>query len=127
MLFGVVGDALGQFLRVGEKEVQIKSTSLVEHCGSRIQIRSFPVIGASLCSFPEIERELGRTCCLSHLAFPLLRTEVLHASSVRFLVTFVNVFRKVVSLMNLDRYHRRAAMPARQAEFIARLGQQSSR
>src|SRR5258706_12397863 len=96
---------------MGEKEVQIKGASLVEYVGSRFQIRSFPAIGTPLFSFPQVERELSRPCCLSHLLFPLLRTEVLQASSVQVLATFVNVFRSLV-LVRIDyppTYERHAA------------------
>ena len=85
MLFGVVRHALGQLLGVGQKEARIERTRLIEYVGSRLSIGPFAGIDAPLFSFAEMECELRGPCCLSHLAFPLLRTEVLSAFQCRML------------------------------------------
>src|SRR6266567_6723173 len=95
MLFGVIRDALSQFLGMGQKEVEIKPPRLGEHLGGCRQIRSFAGIDASLFAFPAMECELRCPCGLSHLALPLLRTEVLHTSQCRMLSHLCQAFWKV--------------------------------
>src|SRR6266571_128966 len=77
---------------MSEKEVQIKRTSLVEHLGSRLQVRSFPAIGSSLLPLAQVEEEPGCACCLSHLASSFLGIHVPHPSRVYCLCLPLSMF-----------------------------------
>jgi hypothetical protein len=69
MLLGEVGDALGDFLLVGQEEGDIKGTSRIEDRDRGLQIRLLAGIGSPLTPFAENKREFGRACSLSH--FPV--------------------------------------------------------